>query len=244
MNMFDVTGVTKIYGNRTVLNISHLELKADRVYTILGPNGAGKTTLLRILNLLISPDSGQLKFLGQDAITASDKTRLAMAREMCMVFQKPYIFRTTVYNNVAYGLKLRKEKKNKIKERVMEALDFVGMTSFAARPASKLSGGETQRVALARALALRPRVLLLDEPTANLDPASVQTIEGIIRGCRDLYGATVIMVTHNLFQAKRLADETILLFNGEIVEHQDTAGFFTAPRDERTKKFLDGTMVY
>ncbi|NLU48833.1 MAG: phosphate ABC transporter ATP-binding protein [Syntrophomonadaceae bacterium] len=243
MKLFEMTNVIKKYGSRTVLNVPQLQLGQDLIYAILGPNGAGKTTLLRLLNLLTAPDSGQLKFMGVDT-AASEATRLAMSRQMCMVFQKPYMFRTSVYNNVAYGLKLRKTGAREIRKRVMEALDFVGMASFAARHAFKLSGGETQRVALARALALRPRVLLLDEPTANLDPASVQAIERIIRNSRDQYGTSVIMVTHNLFQAKRIADQTILLFDGQVVEQQATNVFFTAPKDERTRRFLDGTMVY
>jgi tungstate transport system ATP-binding protein len=152
-----------------------------------------------------------------------------MQREMCMVFQKPYMFRTSVYNNVAYGLRLRGIGRSQIKKRVAEVLHYVNMMDFIDKPAQRLSGGEVQRVALARALVIKPNVLLLDEPTANLDPFSVQAVEDIVKGSRDRFGTTVIMVTHNLFQAKRIADETILLFGGEVIEQQPTEQFFTMP---------------
>ncbi|ADI02515.1 phosphate ABC transporter ATP-binding protein [Syntrophothermus lipocalidus] len=243
MKLFELAGITKRFGSRTVLDISELTLYPDRIYAILGPNGAGKTTLLRVLNLLLPPDSGKIRFMEVD-VDHSERTRLALSREMCMVFQRPYMFRTNVFENVAYGLRLRNIAGRELRDKVTEALRFVGMLDFARRPAHKLSSGEAQRVALARALALRPRVLLLDEPTANLDPASVQALENIIKGCREEYRATVIMVTHNLFQAKRLAHEVVLLHEGRIIEHQDTVGFFNSPKDIKTVQFLNGTMVY
>lgn len=243
MNLFELTGVLKSYGNRTVLNITQLSLDGNSIYAILGPNGAGKTTLLRILNLLDDPDTGTIKFVGND-ISHPECDRFSILRQMCMVFQRPFMFRSTVFNNVAYGLKLRGVPKAEISKRVEEAIHFVGLSDFINHPATKLSGGEMQRVALARALVLRPQVLFLDEPTANLDPASVQIIEEIIINSHQEYGMSVIMVTHNLFQAKRMADETILLINGEIVEKGKTQNIFNNPQDERTERFLNGTMIY
>ncbi|HEX3012295.1 MAG TPA: ATP-binding cassette domain-containing protein, partial [Syntrophomonadaceae bacterium] len=151
---------------------------------------------------------------------------------------------TSVFQNVAYGLKLRRINDSEIKARVNETLSFVGLQNFSGQMANKLSGGEGQRVALARALVLRPEVLLLDEPTANLDPYSVQMIEDIILRCKQEYQMTVIMVTHNLFQAQRIADECALLVDGEIIEKNSMADFFSNPADERTRRFIDGTMVY
>lgn len=243
MNLFEVEGVYKTYGSRTVLNISRLDFEKSKIYAILGPNGAGKTTLLRILNLLDEPSKGSIRFMGVD-IGSPQCDRFSLARQMCMVFQRPFMFRTTVYNNVAYGLKLRRIARAEVDKRVREAIDFVGLGDFINHPGTRLSGGEIQRVALARALVLQPEVLLLDEPTANLDPHSVQIIEEIISNSHHQYGMSVIIVTHNLFQAKRMSDETILLVDGQIVEKGSTPEFFDHPQDERTRQFLDGTMIY
>ncbi|MDD3268349.1 MAG: phosphate ABC transporter ATP-binding protein [Syntrophomonadaceae bacterium] len=242
MNLFEIDGVTKKYGSRTVLDVPQLKLQTDQIYAVMGPNGSGKTTLMRLLNLLDTPDTGHIKFIGEDLNEPG--RRLEVARRMCMVFQRPFMFRSSVFNNVAYGLKLRKERGAECDRKVKEVLNFVGMSSFANQLATRLSGGETQRVALARALVLRPKLLLLDEPTANLDPSSVKHIEEIIRNWHQQYNTSVIIVTHNLFQAKRLADESILLINGKVIEKAKTADIFNAPQTVESKQFLDGTMVY
>lgn len=243
MNLFEITNLTKVYRDRTVLSIDKLFLKRESIYAVLGPNGAGKSTLLRILNLLEEPETGEIIFMDGQFLKAGHKS-YNMARRMCMVFQRPLMFNTTVYNNIAYGLKLRKHSRGEINQKVREVLDFVGMQDFLNYPATRLSGGEMQRVALARALVLQPEVLLLDEPTANLDPHSIQIIEEIVRNHHQQFGTSIIMVTHNLFQAKRMADEVILLVGGEVVEKSDAEKFFDSPADERSKAFLDGTMVY
>ncbi|MEN6348566.1 MAG: phosphate ABC transporter ATP-binding protein [Syntrophomonas sp.] len=243
MNLFEIEKLKKSYGSRTVLNIPNLCIKKDRIYAVMGPNGSGKTTLLRILNLLDSADSGQVKFMGEN-ISSLPAKRLVFSRQMCMVFQRPFMFRSSVFNNVAYGLKLRKISRPECEQRVIEALEFVGMKDFSDRLATRLSGGETQRVALARALVLKPQVLLLDEPTANLDPSSVRHIEEIVSKSQRQYNTTVILVTHNLFQAKRIADESILLIDGRVVEQAPTVEFFENPQADESRQFLDGTMVY
>jgi len=243
MNLFEITNLTKVYRDRTVLSIGKLYLERERIYAVLGPNGAGKTTLLRILNLLDEPESGEIKFMDNQFLKAGHKS-YDITRRMCMVFQRPLMFSTNVYNNVAYGLRLRKLQRREIDRSVHEVLDFVGMQDFINYPATRLSGGEMQRVALARALVLKPEVLLLDEPTANLDPHSVQIIEEIVHNHHRQFGTSVIMVTHNLFQAKRMADEVVLLVGGEVVEKSDVETFFNNPADKRSEAFLDGTMVY
>lgn len=243
MNLFKITDLTKVYRDRTVLSIDELLLERERIYAVLGPNGAGKTTLLRILNLLDEPETGEILFMDGQVLKAGHRS-YHMARRMCMVFQRPLMFNTSVYNNIAYGLRLRKHSRSEIDQKVREGLEFVGMQDFVNYPATRLSGGEMQRVALARALVLEPDVLLLDEPTANLDPHSVQIIEEIVCNYHHQFGTSVIMVTHNLFQAKRMADEVILLVGGEVVEQSEAAKFFDEPADERSKAFLDGTMVY
>jgi tungstate transport system ATP-binding protein len=157
------------------------------------------------------------------------------------VFQRPILLNRSVRDNVAFGLQLRGEVGA---GQVEAALGRVGLTDFANRPARALSGGEMQRVALARALVLRPDVLLLDEPTANLDPYNVGLIESIAREQNETYGTTMVLVTHNIFQARRLAHRTGVLLNGELVEPASTADFFDHPRDPRTAAFVRGEMAY
>jgi tungstate transport system ATP-binding protein len=151
------------------------------------------------------------------------------------------MLRGTVRDNVAFGLRLRSEA---AEARVAAALERVGLAALAGQPASLLSGGEAQRTALARALVLRPRVLLLDEPTANLDPYHVGLIEGIVREQNATQATTVVMVTHNVFQARRLAHRAAFLLNGSLVEASLVEDFFNAPRDARTAAFVRGEMVY
>jgi tungstate transport system ATP-binding protein len=243
-SLFELRDVIKKYDERTVLEIPALNLEESTIYALLGPNGSGKSTLLRILNLLEAPTAGKVFFRGIDAARASDSVRLRLRRQMCMVFQHIYMFNTSVYNNVAYGLRLRGLPSQEIGERVEEALSFVGLSEFIQRSAVKLSGGETQRVALARAIAIRPRVLLLDEPTANLDPDSVALIEQLIQKVHRELHTTVLLVTHNLFQARRIAEEALLLYQGKLVEKAPVEEFFNSPQEEITKQFVTGRMIY
>ncbi|MGE5415599.1 MAG: phosphate ABC transporter ATP-binding protein [Acidobacteriota bacterium] len=241
MDIFHLSSIKKYYGTRLVLDIDELALESGLIHVLVGPNGAGKTTFLRMLNLLDEPDTGDITVFGE---SLHNTRRLNLARQMSMVFQKPHMFHGTVFDNVAYGLNVRREPKAESKGKVAEVLEFVGLAGFDKRQARKLSGGEMQRVALARALVLDPQVLLLDEPTANLDPSSVQVIEDIVKRCGKQLGTTVVMVTHNLFQAKRIADKTLLIIEGRIVENMPTEQFFSHPNDDRTRQFLNGTMIY
>ena len=161
-------------------------------------------------------------------------------RKVTCVFQHPVLLNRSVWDNVAYGLRLRGQRETN--GEVEAALEQVGLQAFARQPARRLSGGEAQRVALARALVLRPEVLLLDEPTANLDPYNVGLIEQIVRQVNQELGTTVVLVTHNVFQARRLAGRTALLLNGKLVEIAETERFFTTPGDPRTRAFLNGEM--
>ncbi len=242
--LFELIDVVKKYDGRTVLRVKNLKLDENKVYAILGPNGAGKSTLLRLLNMLEEPTSGRIIFQGVDINRAGESARLRMRRQMCMVLQNTYLFNTSVYQNVAYGLQLRGVRGAELERKVKEALSFVGLSDFGSRRALKLSGGETQRVALARAVAVRPQVLLLDEPTASLDPDSVALIEKLVRRIHESTGVTVLIITHNLFQAQRLADEAILLYNGEVIEKEPVAQFFTNPLSDITRRFISGTMIY
>ena len=157
------------------------------------------------------------------------------------VFQRPILLRATVRENIAYGLSLRGERSD---GRVTAILSRVGLTSLADAPAHKLSGGEMQRVALARALVIDPQVLLLDEPTANLDPYNVGLIEEIVREHNRARGTTVVLVTHNVFQARRLGHRVGLMLSGRLIEVSETSTFFDSPSDPRTTAFVRGEMVY
>lgn len=242
--LFEIKDLVKKYDGRPVLEIDDLKLEGDKVYAILGPNGSGKSTLLRILNLLEEPVSGKVLFQDIDTGRAGEAVRLKLRRQMCMVFQHTYMFNTSVYNNVAYGLKLRGLPTAEITKRVEDVLSFVGLKDLSRRNAVKLSGGETQRVALARAIAIRPRVLLLDEPTANLDPDSVALIEKLIKKVHRELQTTVLLVTHNLFQAQRVTEEVLLLHRGRLVEKAPVEEIFERPRSELTRQFVTGKMIY
>jgi len=238
INLYEIEQLKHAYQGRTVLDIAHLVVPEGQVLALVGPSGAGKTTLLRLLNFLEPPTAGVIRFAGEPVHGSAP---LAVRRQVTTVFQRPVLQRTSVRRNVAYGLELR----GIVPDGQVDAmLAQVGLASFAQQPARLLSGGEMQRVALARALVIRPRVLLLDEPTANLDPYNVGLIEDIIRTANAGQGLTVVLVTHNVFQARRLAHHTGLLLGGRLIEMADTAHFFEQPHDPRTAAFVRGDMVY
>lgn len=236
--LYLLENVYKAYDSRRVLNIGRLDIQQGEILVIVGPNGAGKTTLLRLLNFLERPDGGVIRFRGWPVT----EVPLALRRQVTTVFQRPILFSGSVMDNVLYGLRLRGLRSHRAEAQQM--LARLGLEKLARMPARKLSGGEAQRVALARALVLRPDVLLLDEPTANLDPYNVQLIEETIRQQNREEGTTVVLVTHNIFQARRLAHRAALLLDGQIVEIAPVQQFFSSPRDSRTRAFVQGEMVY
>jgi tungstate transport system ATP-binding protein len=236
--IFELRGVRKVYGGRTVLDIDSLAVQTGEILALVGPSGAGKSTLLRLMNFLEAPSAGVIRYDGMDVSGAAS---LALRRQITTVFQRPLLQRASVRDNVEYGLRLRNLRPNGMVDTMLEE---VGLSAFARQPARQLSGGEMQRVALARALVIKPRVLLLDEPTANLDPYNVGLIEEIIGRQNAERGTTVVMVTHNIFQAKRLAHRTGLMLGGKLIELEDTKSFFESPADERTAAFVRGDMVY
>jgi tungstate transport system ATP-binding protein len=238
VSAFDLLELTKGYGGRTVLHVPRLQVAAGRTLAVIGPSGAGKSTLLRLLNFLEPPDGGELHFFGAPVPLAGPP--LAARRAVTTVFQRPLLLDGSVWDNVAYGLRIRGQYRPAL---VAAAIERVGLKELARAPGRALSGGEQQRVALARALVFGPRVLLLDEPTANLDPENVAIIEGIVAEQRRA-GATVVIVTHNLFQARRLADDAALLIGGALVEAGPAAALFERPQDPRTAAFCQGRMVY
>lgn len=239
--LYTLSNVTKRYGIRQVLSIEHLEIYTGEILAIVGPSGSGKSTLLRLLNFLEPPTSGILRFK-EVSYTPSSVVPLEARRRVTTVFQRPLLLRRTVLGNVTYGLSLRGIANRKAI--ALAALERVGLQHLARARAHTLSGGEAQRVALARAIALETDVLLLDEPTANLDPYHVGVIEKIIGDLNRERGTTIVLVTHNIFQARRLAHRVGLLLEGELIEVTDTETFFTSPGDPRTLAFARGEMIY
>jgi tungstate transport system ATP-binding protein len=239
----DVAGLHKAFGSRRVLRWVDLRIPAGEVFALVGPSGAGKTTLLRCIGFLLSPDGGVVRFDGREA-PAAPTDRLALRRRIGMVAQNPLLFRGTVFHNVSYGLCVRGVEDPSLSEQTGRALAAVGLSDRAESQASRLSAGEAQRVAFARAIVVRPDLLLLDEFTANLDPANVAHLEKGIAAYHEETGATIFAVTHNLFQARRVASRAGLLLGGEIIEASDVATFFSDPTDPRTRAFVNGEMPY
>ena len=222
---------------KTILESIDLEIHKGEIFTFIGPSGSGKTSLLRLIDLLDMPTTGTIMFDGIDT-AAPNTVRLSIRRRMAMVFQKPAVLNTTVANNVAFGLKFRDIEKSEIDSRVHEALDIVGLLHLADRKAVTLSGGEMQRVAIARALVTRPEVLLLDEPTANLDPVNTELIENLIRHIHQRFHTTIILSTHDMIQGQRLADRIGVIMNGRIAQVGSLHDIFYRPHGRDIARFV------
>lgn len=236
--------ITQQYQNKIVLNRVSLNIYPHDFLAMIGPSGAGKSTLLRIMNFLEKPTAGQIYYHNQKIERYAEHQLLPIRRNMTMVMQRSVMLAGTVADNIAIGLKLRNFSKEQINQEIEHALAFVGLTDLANQKASTLSGGEMQRVALARAIALKPQILFLDEPTANLDPQNVAIVEELVQNIKQKLGMTVVMVTHNMFQAKRMAQRIIFMHQGCIIEEAPTKPFFEHPQNKLTQDFLSGTMIY
>ncbi len=227
--------IGKKYDEKTVLRNTSFDVKKGEILCIIGPNGAGKTTLLRIMALLENSSNGEIVHENKVLKVYDD---VNYRKRVTMAFQQTALFRKTVFDNVAYGLKIRGYSKDEVKKRTERALESVNLGGFGKRKAKKLSGGEQQRVALARALVTEPELLLLDEPTANLDPANISVVEDLIRNLKGK--TTVVVATHNLFHAHRIADRVACILDGELIDIGTTKEIFSHPKDKRTKKFIRG----
>ncbi|QHQ35160.1 ATP-binding cassette domain-containing protein [Algicella marina] len=225
-----VEGLTLAFGAEIVLNALDLELGPEGCTVIMGPNGAGKSLLLKALHGLIPPTAGRIDWNGTPAAQAT--------RRQALVFQKPVLLRRSVAANLDFVLKAR----GKDPARRAELLARTGLAHKASQPARLLSGGEAQRLALARALATDPEILFLDEPTASLDPASVLAIEGMVTAARD-QGTRIIFVTHDIGQARRMADDVVFIHRGRVAEHRPAPAFFNAPHSEAARNYVNGRIV-
>lgn len=227
--LVSLQGATVRFGQRTVLHRLDFEVHAGDRIALLGSNGSGKTTLLRLLH-------GQLAHQGLRRVRAD-----AQGREpsQAMVFQRPFLLRLTVWWNLLLALWLAGVPRRQRAERALQALRRVGLMEHAHRPARVLSGGQQQRLALARAWAVRPALLFLDEPTASLDPAAKRDVEALIQEFAQ-EGMTLVMSTHNLGQAKRLASRVVYLEAGRLVVDRPVAAFFNEPLPDAAALFLSG----
>ncbi|MCL7413832.1 MAG: ATP-binding cassette domain-containing protein [ANME-2 cluster archaeon] len=242
--LLEITGLGKTFGGKQVLRDISLDVEKGEIFAMMGPSGTGKTTLLRILNLLERADAGHIKLDGMVINGGQNNNRIAARQRISMVFQSSALFNDTVYNNVAYGLKVRGMDKHTIKSKVDQCLALVGLIGYENRKAKTLSGGEEQRIAFARAVVFEPDLLLLDEPTANLDPSNVVKIEEIIRTINRELNTTIIIATHHMNQVRRLADRVGMLLDGELIETGRVEDVFVKAADERTRAFIVGEMVY
>ncbi|MGB4312998.1 MAG: phosphate ABC transporter ATP-binding protein [Natronincolaceae bacterium] len=244
MDIIELANLNAFYGSKKILNNINMKIKKNKITAIIGPSGCGKSTLLAVLNRMIEENGGSIEgkviFNEKDILNYSKNE---LRRKVGIVFQKPSPFPLSIYGNLAYaplyyGVKDKKllndivENKLKVSGLYEEVKDDFKMSAL------ELSGGQQQRLCIARALTVEPDVLLMDEPCSALDIKNTANIEDMLLNLLDDY--TIIIVTHNLFQAKRISDYTVFILDGEIVEFGETEQIFNNPRDRRTKEYIEG----
>jgi len=225
--------VSLIAGGVTILDRISLAVAAGSPTVLVGPNGAGKTTLLRLIMGLVPPLHGRVTWGGRENAAPTHRA---------IVFQRPVMLRRSAAGNIRYALAAAGVPRAKHDTRASELCALVGLDGLSKRPARKLSGGEQQRLALARALAKEPQILLLDEPTASLDPAATKAIEDVVRAVVGR-GIKVVMSTHDLHEAKRLAGDIVLMHRGRVIESGPVDAFFCAPRSDDARRFIAGELL-
>ncbi|MFZ4659270.1 MAG: phosphate ABC transporter ATP-binding protein [Caldilineaceae bacterium] len=245
MHALSIQGLNVWYGSNQSLKSITLDIPARQITAIIGPSGCGKTTLLKSLNRLLDLQEnvrvrGKVVFDGDDIYAAGIDVTEVRTR-IGLLAQKPFPLPMSIYDNIAYGPRLHGLSKGQLPTLVRSRLEEVGLWNEVAdrlkAPATGLSVGQQQRLCLARALAVEPEILLCDESTASLDPISARGIEKLLRGLRERY--TVVMVTHDIDQARRLADHVVFMWLGELIEHGPADQFFNHPTQTLTRSYLN-----
>ncbi len=240
MSLYELENITKVYNGAEVLNIANLKIGRNQIIGFFGPNGSGKSTLFSLLSFLNEPSGGLLSFDGKKSTKLNFKDK----QSVVIVPQNPYLLKRSVYENIIYGLKIRKIKDG-FDMKVKEALNLVGLDeSFCKRKSNCLSGGEAQRVALASRLILKPKVLILDEPTTGVDVNSAQLIKEAILNAKQKFGTTILISSHDHNWLNHICDKKIALFNGKVVESGNVNLLFAPWKKDKNgdlvKEFLDG----
>lgn len=244
-NILEIKNFSISYGKNRVLKDINLNIERNRITAIIGPSGCGKSTFLKSLNLMITEEKnieilGEIYFEGKNI---KDFQIENLRKKIGLVFQTPTPFPFSIYKNmiyapVYYGIKDKKELEKIVKEKLILAGLYDEIKNELNKSALSLSGGQQQRLCIARELTVEPEVLLLDEPCSALDIQNTMKIEEMLKKLSSKY--TIVIVTHNLAQAKRIADKTAFFFDGELVEYNDTEVIFTNPKDEKTKNYING----
>jgi tungstate transport system ATP-binding protein len=229
-----VNGASYVVDGKAIIEDVSFTIHDAGLTALLGPNGAGKSSLLKLCHGLLPLSSGSIRW--------GDADVQEVQQRQAMVFQRPVLLRRSAAENIEHVLKLRGASAGERARVIEESLDWAGLADIADMPARKLSGGEQQSLTIARAWALNPEVLLLDEPTANLDPAATRRVEDLIRSFAGA-GKKVIMATHNIAQAQRLADEVLFLNHGRLLEHAPAEQFMSGPSDPLAARFIAGELV-
>jgi tungstate transport system ATP-binding protein len=235
--IIEIKGLEKKYNSKFSLSVDDLYLKNNKILTIIGPNGSGKSTLIRVLNLLEKPDRGAISFEGKN-ILDERVDKFAIRKKMAVVFQEPLLFNTSVYSNIIIGLKFRKIRLSTVRDRFEYFTEKLKINSILGRSIKNLSGGEKQRVSLARALILDPKLLLLDEPLANIDQQSRESLRSDLFEVLKKYGKSIIYVTHDRNEAMVLADHMAVMNEGRIEQFGQKEEVFRRPANEFVAKFV------
>ena len=218
--------------NNIIISNLNLTIRSKGITVIMGPNGSGKSVLVRLLHGLLTPTKGSIKY-------GKNNLNKTIRQNQAMVFQNPVLLRRSVLANMTFVDSIRESTGLK---NCKEILALLGLEQFQSYPAHLLSAGEKQRLALARAIILKPAILFLDEPTANLDPSSIHLIEKILKNANSA-GVKIIFITHDINQAKRIADDIIFIQKGKVLEHTETNVFFKKPQTSETAAYLDGKII-
>ncbi|MDD4862012.1 MAG: ABC transporter ATP-binding protein [Smithellaceae bacterium] len=245
-NILTVQNLIVRRGGVKVLDIGALNVQESRILALIGPNGAGKSTLLLTMAGLLKPDQGEMCYKNRPVKSSADRSR--MRKSVCVVFQEPLLLNTTVYKNVALGLKFRSLTNGEIRKNVEDALDYFGISSLAGRSAKTLSGGESKRVSLARAFALKPELILMDEAFNSLDPPTRETLIDDLRHILEETKITAVLALHDREETLRLAQDVTVMSEGRLIQSGATAQIFNQPDSEfvasfvGTETILEGTV--